>query len=385
MKSIEEMGLMLGSSLVIQECVGDWKNSVRIGEENCPYSILLLLDYNHLYFHIGISIAKYNVSLVGEIKNIVDKAFFLAQKVNKQRLGGKTIHFTGKVFVITNEANVELQDEEISFKGNNLSLTVYVIANEKLVIKSPNFVFTPAEFYAQKEPIKETSILYKSSDYMIYEEDDHTVTYLLSMSYPSGYEKQIERQKDIGKLTPYKQDLDKYSVTNNQKKKNVSVLALSLRDTFEGSLQTAIESLNKMKDQRKEENITRISVYSIIIGILILSSIFVLMNTFLISQKIYLTFIASGVFGSILSIYFPFTFIPSIAHYSSPRIIVELILRFIIGGASGFIVYLAIKANILLGVVDSMNNQYLTLIVTIAAGWSQKFIPKLLERISPEA
>lgn len=383
-KSIEELSLILSNSLCIEHCVGDWNNVVKASNSNSEldqhYTILLLIDYQHLYYHIGFAIDKYNVSMVPQIDQIRTKINRIVETSYKNGLS--SIHYTGKIFGVCNCIEIDGLLEIEKFNTSGLSLSIYTIDDERLAIKVPVVYFTPANLFTLGKQQKDIEIIYTSHDYTIWSEKDGTVGFAVQMSVINGVTKNIEKQKMLGEITPLRNELKMYTHSKRQKKKSADILATAIKDTFEDNLDIAKESIRNAIIQFKKESsliksIDALAIYSVFL--ISLSLIITFTEIWFTFSLIQILFWALA--GSSLSTFVPFIFIPNIAHYSKFEFLVEIIIRIVLGLFSGIILFLGIKANIFLGMLNQTDDSFLVSLLAIAVGYSQKFLPNILNKI----
>jgi len=382
---VMELSTKLSSTFCTPEVIGDWQNQYDNKQPNGTgikqnYTITFLVDYIHLYFHLGIAIEEIDLDFSKEIPKIMKKTDKYILDIQNSKLNGEKLFFTRKIFIMTNTDDLDYSTMDDRFTSLGLSLTVYNPDNEKLKIVSPVVSFTPVHEYEKEIQNGKKTIIYSSANYSIYEDNDGGVSYQYHVRFSNEDTSDAVILKDLSDLSPYRDRLYNLIHSKKMKKSYTKVYGSAIKDVFEGKQKAAIESLKIAHDRLYKQKTLRNAVICIFVGIILLSVISMLNNFALINEEKLGNVLFFSTLGSFISLFMPLTFIKSSGYYYWYEITLEIIIRFIIGIFSGVIVFLLVKSNIILGVLD-LNNPYMLYLVALVGGWSEKFLPNILNKV----
>ena len=377
MDNLMNMSMKLSSSFCITETVGDWKNyytNNNIKNEN--YILTYLIDYQHLFFHISIAIENIDQDFSSEIFSIMNKTKKAIIDIQNSKLNGKTLHFTGKIFIITNTKNIDFTDLTDRFSQKSLSLTIYNIEEENLKIISPIISYTPVEEYTKVRQRGEEKVVFSSPNYTITESDDGGVSYSLHvMIDKNNTQKYLE---ELSELSPYRYKLNRLLHNTKLKKEYANVFSSAIKDVFENNLESAKQILQINHDKLYKKSILKNSLIAFATSIIFISILFLILHKLSICNQLEMSILLSTL-GSFISFYIPLQYIKNSGYDQWYEFIFETIIRLFIGVFSGIILYLVVKSNFLLGMLnDNINAYYL---IALISGWSEKLIPKILSNV----
>lgn len=174
----------------------------------------------------------------------------------------------------------------------------------------------------------------------------------------------------------------------NQKKYNYQITSAYIQ-CINNHSQSAIEILEKLKVQINREIIQQSKI-----RYLFFSIIFLLFNTFLSiilfynkniydfgPFKEYFTVATFGSYGGFISILYKINKLNFEEESEKKLLFFLAISRCFIAMLSSIIIYVLIKSNILLGVLNDVKNMYVFYIFSVVAGFSETFVPDLLSKV----
>ncbi len=232
---------------------------------------------------------------------------------------------------------------------------------------------------------KITAIYCNAPDYIIYETGEF-LRWIYESSANDHYNRVFARVSEIGCRVTDK----------NEKRRWVNAeLARALEICFEGHPDTALNVLETILERivTKRNMATRIAY-------LISASVFVLINTLIclfIKLKtpyfegifgkdiLYLFYTATlGSFGGIISIILRMKDLDIDQDSGGLLNVMNGLSRIFISMISSIIVYFSIKANIFMGVLNSINSHFLVYSIAIASGFGERLVPNVLKTNKPE-
>lgn len=383
LSDIMELGQKLIFSFSIHEAVGDWRNEYKYNDggevKSEPYYIWLLLDCDHLFFHIGISINTLHDEFSTQFESIIQKSLELAKNKSKLELNSAVLHFTAKIFIICNEVKTDAVKMKDAFLKKGISLTVYKNDDPHIKIVSEVFKFIPSSMY-EDDVIKQKKVNYVlTPNYSIWKHEDGTVSFQFQVIQHSDINTNRDRISDLSALSPYRYKVYQMLHSKKEKLKVQDRICSAIQDTFEGHKDEAIESLKQLDTELQVDRFYRNIGYTIIIGIVY--GILELILFFFLKSNFFVKVALFGTIGSFLSLFVPLNYFKKTITYTKMQLIIEIIIRLIIGMTSGIVIGIAIKANIILGVFNNIGNDYLICLFAIASGFSEKFLPNFMKSI----
>jgi hypothetical protein len=376
---------MLRASLNIPYAVGDWNNIFTYTKDgivqNESYNYLILLDYDHLFFHIGIGINELNSDFSIEIDKLMTKISHQVENISKKDLHGVIIHFTGKIFIATNKASVDLENMKKIFLSRGFSLTVYEIENAKLKVVSEKNIYVPSDYYSDDVIDKKKKVFFRSGNYTIWEHDDGGISYSFHVMQQSDIQTNKEIHASLSLLSPYRDRIDSLVHSKKKERKIRRAECSAIKDTFEGHVKEAIDSLSQLEKKLSNTNFFNNVGFSLLLGFSLLGLLVAIRSLLYVNDIQILDSALWGTIGSFLSIFIPLEYFKKTISYTKMQLSVEVLVRLLTGTVSGLIIYIAIKSNLILGIFNNFENVYVLYLVSMASGWSEKFIPRFMSDV----
>lgn len=382
MKSETELSMILSSSFHLDKTIGDWQNSIpykdETGETRDSFSITYLLDYQHLYFHLGISIKQLRGDFSQEIIKIWEKIRYYSSNISKKELNGIPLRFTGLVFLITNECSIDKNEIKSVFEKHRLFLTIYELKSDRLEIVSEVTKFDSSIFFENDIIELQKKVAVNRPGYVIWEHESGMISYSFHMQFNLNEEVKNKCLKNLSEITVLKQETIDLLNTKKLRKNNNHILIEAMTEAFEDNVEKAKDLLINFNDKIRKKLLIRNIVLSII-PFCISGLIFLIVEELwspLNPEYIYVGFL--GVIGSLLSILMKRSFFIKLEKLKPIEVIVEAFIKALIGFLSGVIINLAINLNLILGIAERIESK---LLIGFLAGWSERFFPNIIGKI----
>ena len=225
-----------------------------------------------------------------------------------------------------------------------------------------------------------TKIYTSSPEFAIYETNNSgNVAYYLADD---------SKTLNISDLKPLIIEIDSLTETIEEKKKYAQRKSAALVECFfdrPESGKKVLESLISRikKDRRFKSKLTYLTtaISFVIVNILIAILINMVIKDELHPMFVYFFTLATfGSFGGLISIMFKNVKVDMDIKGSRKIQILDSCSRIFIAMISSLVIFVFIKANIILGILNDLNNPYVIYAFAVIAGFSEKFIPDVINR-----
>lgn len=227
---------------------------------------------------------------------------------------------------------------------------------------------------------KITKIYTRSSKFVIYETNDSgNVAYYLNDD---------TKTEHISELKPLIIEIDSLTQTIREKKKYAQRKSAALVECFYDRPEAAKKVLKSLIVGIKEDRTLKsrlIYVVSALIFVILNLFIALIINTSLKSKLheqfiLFFTIATFGSLGGLISILIKNVKLNLDIQGNKTIQIIDSCSRIFLSMISSIIIYVFIKSNIILGIVNDLNNIYVIYSFAIIAGFSETFIPELINK-----
>ena len=377
--------MKLNASFPVREVAGHWDNNFEYlgadGEKKLEqYIITFLADYTHMFFHISIAVDSLNDQFINELDNIMYRTNEHNKNLKNTVLGGSEIHFTGKVFIVTNSEKGSYPNLVDSFKSKGISTNIYHSTDNTLEMVSPVISYIPLHNFEQSVVKGEKTPIFTSANYTIFEESDGAISYAYHANFTETGISNTDVLKQLSQLSPEQDNFRTLLTSEKLRKKHNLVYATALRDVFEGHLGTAKASLKLAADTLYKKKVGTNTLFALFFYFAVLLAIFL--------SETYISKIMDGlgnvvffsVLGGCFSLFTTFSYFKQSGNHSKVELLVDLLVKSFITGISGLLVYFVIRSNLILGFLNS-SSIYSIYLLAFISGWSEKFASNLLTSI----
>lgn len=374
-----EIILKMGATLCIQESIGRWDNSVKYfdsdgNEKVQQYSIQVFADYQHAFYHLGIGIKTLSNGFEMHASHIRRVGEKIAADVSIRKLASAPMHFSGLVLIGADLIDINAQALIQEFASLGMAIRVYDTSVIDMPAVVPQIVLTPEDAYSEK--LKNCVIHYQTPDYIVWEDADGALSYALQMRLRERFQNEQLVLEDMSRLSPFRENVKRYIHSKKDRKKIANGMASTLRDALEGKLDDAITTLQKLETVAKRNSLSRAKAITLFasFGFVGLTLGTLLVTNGLDNPKLVAP--VWGMIGAMLALWMPSSRLNYLAEYPWFQVIIEIVVRFSVGAIGGFVVLLLVESKVLLGFVDTESGG-LIYVLSILAGWSERFLPKV--------
>lgn len=203
------------------------------------------------------------------------------------------------------------------------------------------------------------------------------------------YNKTDEISSVLSSITPKIVEVEGILRRLYSQKKYISLKARAIVEGCNGNQETALSVLERVKElaQKDYQHQIKISYLFWTLLLIIINSIISLLMFYtkdILNYGIvynYFLIATFGSFGGFLSTIYKINRLDFAEEDSKILLFFLSVSRVFLSMLSSIVIYVLIKSNILLGVFNNVENDYVFYIFSIAAGFSETFIPDILKKI----
>ncbi|KJF83574.1 hypothetical protein [Photobacterium angustum] len=385
MKKLLDLSMKLNASFPFRELAGHWDNKFEYvsttGETQLEqYFVTFLVDYSHMFFHISVAVDSLNDQFINELDNINFRTNEHIKNLKNTVLNGHDIHFTGKLFIITNSESESFPNLVESFKTRGISANIYHSTDSSLEMVAPQITYVPLHNFEDKVVKGKKTPIFSNANYTIFEEQDGKVSYAYHAKLTEAGISNTDVLNQLSLLSPEKDNFQALITNEKLRKKHSHVYATALRDVFEGHLDIAKASLQKEADKLYKNKVAGNTLFSLVIYMIILAVTFLGKSHISQVTEGLGTVIFFSVLGGFFSLFTTIAYFKQSGNHSRVELIVDLLVKSLVTGISGVLVYFVIKSNLAFGFLNS-HEAYLIYLLAFISGWSEKFVSNLLTSI----
>ncbi|WP_217555854.1 hypothetical protein [Vibrio metschnikovii] len=385
MNNLIDILMKLNASFPFREVAGHWDNKFQYvdadGEMHSEqYEITFLVDYSHMFFHISVAVDNLNDQFINELDNILFIADKHVKNLKDTVLSGEDIHFTRKLFIITNSNSKSYPKLVDSFRCKGISANVYQSIDDSIEMISPQITYVPLYNFEEKIIKGKKIPIFSNANYTIFEEEDGKVSYAYHVKITTNGVSNGDVLNQLSLLSQEKDNLQALLTNHKLRKKYTIVYATALRDVFEGHFDIAKKSLQSATKQLYNQKV----IFNTLLGFMIY--LIVLTTTFLSEHHIsrvmeglgYVVFFS--VLGGFFSLFSTIGYFKQSGGYSKVELIIDLLVKIVVTSISGMLVYFVIRSNLIFGFLNT-HEVYLIYLISFVSGWSEKFVSNLLTSV----